>query len=52
MDNNRNTFGSLAAGISFILHNGRLYTHTAGCRRSDTDSPAAPGSKSSLKINV
>lgn len=48
MDNICNTFGSLAAGFGFIIHNGGLYTHTSGYRRSDTDNPAAPGSKSSV----
>jgi len=51
VDNICNTFGSLGAGISFIIHNGRLYTYSAGYRCSDTDSPAASGSKSSLIID-
>jgi len=51
LDNICNTFGSLGAGISFIIHNGRFYTYSAGYCSSDTDSPAASGSKSSLIID-
>ena len=51
MDNICNTFGSLGAGISFIIHNGRLYTYSAGYRSCDSDHPADPGSKSSLIID-